>query len=478
MKFNAILVLFSGCLVSFSTFAALPPEYDLENPYYIKFCATSQWVPKRHPEIAGVPTGHTVAYLKGACLDSHPGKLPTLRLCAEGEKDLRDIESGVGVSTDGAFKNTVFSAIPGYAAMMTGGLTPDEVYDENRQEKLFTQYTELGFFDGITLHNSEKILGRFYNRYQAVEARIEELKNNPEKQFAALRERARIVAEWTMGTEFALSLSRSLFCMNVPVNRQVLGTAISHLNTLNFELKGSKGTPWRGTVKPNSDYEWDFLYNNCDHTGFNLLASIGIVKEIPTDVSFLKQIRHTAIPGASLLKVFGRLLKNQPTIDSLYKLPILRKMVLEKNWAPLAKGSWLEVIPFHEKNDLYEDTSRYFRNHEPAMTTSAFTAILAKYLPLGSATIAHDLDLSGKRLDGYLNNPNYAYLEDSNSLVAHDLFMTKRLITLFDEIRNEIHSSEFERQPQAFQDFVRKLEILVEEYTHPPLIEKVNAVRR
>lgn len=356
--------------------STLPPWYDKDNARYIKFCASSKWVPVKGG--AGVPTGHTIVYLKGACLDLIPNKLPKLRLCRPQELDLTSPESGVGISTDGSFKNIVFSAIPGLTPFISGGLSNSEKLTNERKKEIIAEYTERGYFDGIELTTAWFNDKKTTSEYLALESAIKDAKTDEELK-AAYKKRAAYLGDWMFGTEYALNLSRYLFCINIPVNENILQKVVNHLNNLNDSLATSKGTPWRGTTKPSNDYLWHAIYNNCDHTGHNTVAATGAICPIPTDLPLAQQLFHLAVPGQSLIDICNSTIFNPINVNAIYSNSAQRLAIMQDNWPFIQHDTLVENIPFHRPNDLFVDTSGQGPGGNPLMAVSTIPTILAKY---------------------------------------------------------------------------------------------------
>ena len=77
------------------------PRYDALFPYYLELCAVTQIRSNFAPH-GGTP-GHAAMYVKGACRDDST-EFPTLKVCGP-EVDLRDPESGHGVSVNKLLRN-------------------------------------------------------------------------------------------------------------------------------------------------------------------------------------------------------------------------------------------------------------------------------------------------------------------------------------------------------------------------------------
>ncbi|MBF0362152.1 MAG: hypothetical protein HQK49_14140 [Oligoflexia bacterium] len=391
----------------------LPKDYSKNNPYYYKFCATSRFTPKTGSP--GVPSGHTVAFIHGACVDQVPNQLPVLRACRDGEKDLNDPESGVGISTDGSFKNTVFSAIPGLTPFMSGGFMGEE-FNESSKKKMLSDYAQKGYFDGIEL-NVTWFTPELQKQYNEIEARVNGAKTEEERK-KAFEERNIFVGDWMLGTEFALRQSRYLYCVNIPLTKTMMDKVIAHLNNLNKELDDSKGERWRGKWKPANDYIWDAIYNNCDHTGRNTFSATGAVKPIPVDLPLIRQLAHLAFPGRSYLDIAKATLKEDINVNHLYKNKKHYDAVMKDGWIPLHHESMLELVPFYNNNTLFEDTAKTSSTGEPFMVAKALNMIFAKFVP-STAQIALKLDSKSKKIAKTSHNKVFGPENDESALLEH-----------------------------------------------------------
>ncbi|MBF0366036.1 MAG: hypothetical protein HQK50_10730 [Oligoflexia bacterium] len=401
--------------------STLPADYDKQHPYYIKFCSSSQWRPLDHNIGEGVPTGHAVFFLKGVCMDHNPKQehLPDLRLCAE--KDLNDSDIGVGLSSDGHYKNTAYIATPGLKHFLYGGMENEkEMFDQQKYQDIIEEDVRAGYFSGITI-KEDFLSPSETSELRQIEAKLASATTEAEKE-AALFERSKLVAKLSFGTDYALALSRYLYCINVPVNKEVMSEVVTHLNGLNHGLKDSKDTLWRGKQKPSDDYLWDAIYNNCAHTAHNAVAATGAVRALAVDAPLLSQIRNLGIPGSSLLKIQKQVQAMQIDPEAMFQNLQLRKALVEKNWMPFQHDNLMEVIPFHQKNELYEDTAESMRNHNPYMSVDILPSFVGKFIP-SLRNFFNEFDLKAKKVRALGQNPIFSYQAEDGELALQDHYL-------------------------------------------------------
>ncbi|MBL8659225.1 MAG: hypothetical protein JNM75_05670, partial [Rhodospirillales bacterium] len=230
------------------------PAYDHLYPYYVEYCAVSQW--RTRDGSRGNPFGHALAYIKGACKDE-TAPFPMLRRCRRVATDIDDPEHGVGVSVGRWFRNVNWVAIPGYRLMFDGGLEPGERLTPEIVTATARAAIDKGVFNGIELHPG-------WTRRN--DATLEDF-----------------VVQQSLGTDFAVQFSRNAFCARIPVTEPILDEVIAFLNDKNNEY-----------ATGNADYNWHLLANNCVHTMRNALAAANFWS--PLSVLGLK-IMHVVNPA-------------------------------------------------------------------------------------------------------------------------------------------------------------------------------------
>ena len=148
--------------------------------------------------------------------------------------------------------------------------------------------------------------------------------------------------EDALGTDYAIHLGRNMHCARVPLSQEQLHKAVDFLNSLNTYARTEK------------DYQWSGIYNNCTHTTHNALAAAGIWEEYAIDSLAVRQIFNLAIPEndfASLIKRGNDLPLEDPL--AIYRDPILRKNIMEKNWLPAMPGVLANFTAIKQNNEVF-----------------------------------------------------------------------------------------------------------------------------
>jgi hypothetical protein len=334
----------------------LPPEHrpdpidDTLFPYYVELCALSQFRGK-DKDIGGVP-GHSVLYLHGACRDPESA-YPQLCLCEEADTDF----TGVGVTVNRYTKNANWIAIPGRKLFYQGNLGADDRVTEQAVEAVTQQAVELGLYDGLELLDDVK-----------------------EKSLADF------VREESVGTDFALTFARSIFCARLPVTQAMMREIILFLNDLNNQYRSG-----------DKDYHWEGLHDNCAHMTHNALAAASIW---PPTKAGGRGLRHQlAIPANEYIHLvlrsaefpledFEAILNDEEAYDSL----------LEFGWLPAHHGALIKSLDIRQANDLFDTDFHLFLMEPP-----------------GSKKI--------KRTERFLYDPNYYDLE-TNLRMYQDRYQT------------------------------------------------------
>ena len=299
------------------------PVYDRLYPYYVEICAVSQ-IRANFAEHGGSP-GHAVMFLKGVCRDPD-ASFPTIKICAPESVDLDDPEAGVGISVNKLFKNVNWMAIPGKRLFFHGNLDADQLLDKKSALAALEAADDAGIFDGIEIHDTYK---------------------PPEDD-----EQAQIflAAKETLGTDFALSFGRTIFCARLPVTVGMLEDIVAYLNDLNQEYALGE-----------ADYNWSGYHDNCSHVLHNSLAAAGVWPEQSVRVTKFRQLFNLSIPANEFADL--AILSNSYPLqdfDRLYRNRSMRKSLLEKNWLPVRHGALMKIIPVHANNELYDTRLRIF----------------------------------------------------------------------------------------------------------------------
>ena len=293
------------------------PRYDTLFPYYVELCALSQFRGKDDNK-GGVP-GHSVMYLHGACRDPKSA-YPQLCLCEEADTEF----DGVGVTVNRYTKNANWTAIPGRTLFYEGNLGPGDRVTKQVVDKVTQQAIELGLYDGLEL--------------------LDDVKEKSLTDF---------VREESVGTDFALSFARTIFCARVPLTQAMMQEMIQYLNNLNNQYR-------RG----DRDYNWDGLHDNCAHVTHNALAAASVWA--PTKVGGHRLRHQLAIPANEYLNLalrtaefplddFQAILQDEEAVFSL----------LQFGWLPAHHGALIKTLDIHQDNDMFDTDFHLFLLEPP-----------------------------------------------------------------------------------------------------------------
>ncbi len=331
-----LLLILPGCTSftiireSLPTIRPDPLIYDALFPYYVEICAVSQI--RAHFAKHGGSPGHAVMYLKEVCRDTE-APFPTIRVCDPESVDLTDPESGVGISVNKLLKNINWFAIPGKKLFFFGNLDKDEVLDENHLRETIQTVADLGVFKGIEIKEE----------YKPPEGDIEAI--------------FQLLAKETVGTDFALTFGRTIFCARVPVTREMMEKIVEYLNGLNREYALGK-----------ADYNWSGYHDNCSHTLHNALAAASIWPFKRVQSVKIRQFFNLSVPANEFADL--AILVTTLSIENfcrIYADKARRKSLLEQNWLPARHGALLKLIPVHQNNKLYDAKTRIFVLQNPLL---------------------------------------------------------------------------------------------------------------
>ena len=295
------------------------PAYEVLFPTYVELCALSQIRPLGGP--FGGSAGHAVMYLKGACKDE-AAPYPRLRRCRRAASTTDDPEHGAGVSVNQVFRNVNWVAVPGKALFYQGLLPPEERFTRERFAATVQAAIEDDVYAGVVL------------------------RDDPDT--GAPPALADFVTSDGLGTDFALRLTRTLFCARLPVTTEMLDEIIDFLNDLNRQYATGA-----------ADYRWSGIHDNCVHTLRNALAAASIWEPKSINLIKLRQLFQLAIP-ANEVATLAEIGSNGPLgdFDAIYGEDAWRTALLEFGWLPTRHGALLSILPVHQSNDLYDTTFR------------------------------------------------------------------------------------------------------------------------
>jgi hypothetical protein len=302
-------------------------RYDALFPYYVELCAVSQIRSNFAPH--GGSPGHAAMYIKGACRDPST-RYPTLKLCGD-DVDPTDPESGSGVSVNKMLRNVNWIATPGKRLFYHGDLDPDEVLNVDTGIAAIYAAEAAGVFEGVDVHAP----------YRPPE--------DDEDAFLYL------AAAETLGTDFALTFGRTVYCARLPLGRRQVADVIEYLNDLNSDY-----------ARGGRDYNWSGYNDNCSHTLRNSLAAAGIWQSKSIATYRLGQLANLSVPANEFANL-ALLMTSYPIedFDELMGDPVLRRTLARRSWLPTRHGAMLELIPVHQNNELYETDAAIFMLRSP-----------------------------------------------------------------------------------------------------------------
>lgn len=320
-----------------------PSVYDQLYPSYAEFCAATQI--RKKPgfglPVRGGVGGHGVLYLRGACRDKTVG-YPRITLC-DPVDGANGVEPGVGVSVNSDFQNVNWTAVDTKAFFLTGDLKPGERLDREAYVRARQKAVDIGVLKGIEFHPelfSQKLTGMSDFEF---------------------------MLEDTMGTDYAISFGRNLYCARLPVTRPMLSKMVDWLNEQNdqYYLTGKR-------------YQWSGVKDNCTHTTHNAYHAADVWGREATNRFLLRQIFHIAVPSHNFVELMergNRLPLEDPV--ALYRDPSFRRSLLHEGWIPAQHGVLAEVFPVIKDNDLYEtDLGMLFLGPEGLLKRGRFKKIL------------------------------------------------------------------------------------------------------
>ncbi len=299
-----------------------PVIYDQLYPYYVEVCAVSQIRPRG--ESYGGSAGHAVIYLKGAkWVKDAP--YPTIALC-DSTDDLKNPNTGVGVSVDKLFQNVNWIGVPTRFFFFYGNLPETTALTQERFEETIRYAINLGIFNGIKVH--QKYLVDKPDTMSILE----------------------YLAHESIGTDYALNFGRTIFSVSVPVTREVLGRVVDYLNRINREYATGK-----------AHYDWSGYSDNCSHLVHNSLAAAGFWKPQTVNTTKLKQLFNLSVPANEFVNLFDRA-NNYPIEDikKIYRDEVLNQTLMEYHWLPTRHGALLRTIQVRQENEVYDPQFKIF----------------------------------------------------------------------------------------------------------------------
>jgi len=243
------------------------------------------------------------------------------------------LEPGVGISVNSDFKNVNWVAVDTKSFFLQGDLPEGQRLDHAAYQRAQARATELDILRGVQFHN--KVLQKKPETMSESEYMLQE----------------------TMGTDFAISFGRNIYCVRVPLSRDALVPAMDYLNGLNDKyFHGPK------------EYTWSGIFDNCTHVTHNALAAAGIWEEKLSDRFLLIQIFNLAIPSNDFVNLAKRSTQLPlEDVKRLYLDPAARAGILNGKGLPTRHGSLAEIIPMVQDNDLYAGDTAFFMLDLPGL---------------------------------------------------------------------------------------------------------------
>lgn len=296
----------------------LPALYENLFPRYAEFCAATRLrkTAKIGLPLEGGPFGHAIMYIKGACRDK-TSPYPKIQVCPQNSP----AQTGVGISTDGDFKNVNWVAVEDRQFFYTGVAMPNTKTDLKIYRATLEKAKQMEILKGVTFH--ERVCAKRPAGMSDEECQYED----------------------TMSTDFAVNLGRNVYCARVPLTNEELSAIIHYLNHLNDDL-----------VKNNKSYMYSNT-NSCTTTPHNALATIGLWAPYKAGSSYLEP-ENLAIPFNNYVDLMNR--TNDLPIENPVKLfndRNARISVLQKGLLATRPGGITEIYAMSSHNEVYDSNS-------------------------------------------------------------------------------------------------------------------------
>ncbi len=317
--------------------------YDQLFPYYFEACATSSFHPLNGKD--GGAFGHGIMLIHGACRDSSsPNGPQQIRFCSENP------DSTIGISTDAQYHNVNWTIVDTRSAMLYGDHPADQPFTADTRLKLIEKSLAEGVY--------QNVVAKPWNEKEALTMGL------------TLNQ---WMAQFGLGTDYALTMARSVSCTRVPLVGTKKGRengplleVIAYLNHLNQKA-------WAAA---NDDkqlgYQYEYMVDNCTHPTANALAHIGLVHKrntrLPGPVTSTQKISRQidfAIPYNVMFETYKESIvrtRVEPIIRNLLEKPEALASLRESGWIGSQAGVILEELPSHtyQNSVFYTAISRAF----------------------------------------------------------------------------------------------------------------------
>jgi hypothetical protein len=288
-------------------------------PYFAEYCAESEFDKKKGFGVeidSGGPGGHSVFYLNGACRERGAG-YPVLTLCSGTSDGMAG--RGVGLSVNDHYRNANWTATEGRDFFYHGALVSGEAVTRATYARTQQEAKAMGILDGVTFHRA------------VLETRPADMS---EREF---------MYEVSIGTDYAVDLTRDRFCARVPLDRARMGIIVRYLNALN--------EPYRSGQK---EFHWNVLRDNCAYLAHNALAAVGLWPPLQPDRPLLFAVFDFPVPKNEFVNVMRR--TNDLPIadpDALYDDDEARSTLLQQGWIATGPGALAEARRVVQPNEIY-----------------------------------------------------------------------------------------------------------------------------
>jgi hypothetical protein len=307
-------------------------------PHYIQFCSASQYYPHKGHGAKGTKAGHAVWYLKGVCTD-YSNEPSGLKICDEKDKE-RNPELGVGLSTNKILSNVNFLVVPGKDLFFRGGCKKEDVFTVEKKQELVDRVDDLGLFNKVNYHSY--ILSDSLSSEQQTKR----------------------IIDYSLGSDFALALARSLSCVYVPLPKEIMKLVVADLNKLNSSYIKNPKEFYRRFLfikkKIEKKYHWSGIFDNCTHTPRSVFASLGVLPPTKINRSFFKQLSYITVPTNTVLDLYRSLNLRKISVKSLWKNKRIRYLLQNHDWFPFPYGVLAEKIEMHTNNKIFKKSDNMF----------------------------------------------------------------------------------------------------------------------
>ncbi|MGZ3690471.1 MAG: hypothetical protein ACXVAX_03145 [Pseudobdellovibrio sp.] len=346
-----------------------------ESPFYAEVCAATeiQKVGEGHAN----PVGHSVIFLHGICSDKDSA-FPQLKNC-DSSIDINAPDRGVGVSLDGSYQNVKWTGAEGKRFFLNGFISTfpadaDDAQKINLQKQALSdtqaEVLRQGIYKGVTF-----VPGNFTPREgQTLE---------------------QAAAEYFTGTDYGISLARSLVCQRISVTSDMMQKMMGYLNDVNQKVNSGR-----------MEYQWD-VGDNCAHLVHNTIAAAGIWDKKKTGIvnpfrtknpfklirNFgvtLRSFANIAVPTNEFLQAFDLVHKPETDPLQLFLNDSNREQIQKSDWISWQEGNLVEVFPATRLMDQYYVPSEEFFGLDKGAVGDQLVKLIT-FGKIGNSRIPHSI---------------------------------------------------------------------------------------